>query len=616
MQFKKSSDNVIFMATLPLIKLSRAELERFRSFVETKEVKLADDLLLSILPADNVREPQLLRGSGHMRLSSALRILSKRVTHFSQEKVEPNDWKSGVIVADSALWEFTEFLEESVKEFIEQAKSLCLTEVTKEAYESIQAYHSFLHHRIEDLMWTFRKLDETFLTYRAICQKNRNWWLLFGKLFSRFSKALDQNILNHLFKAEESLSLFFKQFTLFFNAYHTILDKSKDKDRELKKQIGFQQLTDESQTLLNRLYRMLQVWDYNAKNEVIPQTEISDSIRRIGKPGSFTIAFREYYNRLKIELFELTLAWIKNRDRSALKQNLALQGELKIFENMVGNYREILLRSDPNPYVRTRFGFTEWIVGPEPRKTKDLQQIIFDIEKLQRWNRHQEDSIKNFPEKVPYLQKLGILKEIDAILHEMGQPLISRSSLQSKAAHLIKEIKRLDELGGSYGDVRDLLNEIFLKAFRFDSKYQVLLDFPELEELYAIHIGCLYPAKDTFHEKRLKTFHQILNHFDHWLKKHETGEHHLEIESQEAALKEELQQYYASLQRRQGGAFDTEIDLQKLLELRYLFSKFFHQLRQFEAEGRTMRKQLLFIDQYLDAIEALLREERVVPRVS
>ena len=46
----------------------------------------------------------------------------------------------------------------------------------------------------------------------------------------------------------------------------------------------------------------------------------------------------------------------------------------------------------------------------------------------------------------------------------------------------------------------------------------------------------------------------------------------------------------------------------QLLEYRYIFGKFFHYLDQNEPEGKLIRNQFLFVDQYFETAENNLHE--------
>ena len=70
-----------------------------------------------------------------------------------------------------------------------------------------------------------------------------------------------------------------------------------------------------------------------------------------------------------------------------------------------------------------------------------------------------------------------------------------------------------------------MLTNLFLKALRYDSKYQVLHDYPHFEELYAIHKGFMPKVHDSHHEQRMKLFQHVVHHVQYWLNEHAVQQH-------------------------------------------------------------------------------------------
>jgi len=56
-------------------------------------------------------------------------------------------------------------------------------------------------------------------------------------------------------------------------------------------------------------------------------------------------------------------------------------------------------------------------------------------------------------------------------------------------------------------------------------------------------------------------------------------------------------------------------DMQQLLEYRFVFGQFFHELIKSYESGEKMRQEFIFVDQYFDAIETHLFELKNQPRL-
>lgn len=592
------------------VQLTRGELERFRAFLDQQEAKLGNSLLMSTLPPPGHMGTIHLHGSGHFRLTQALQVLSGRVHDLREDQTEVGEWKTAVEIVNKALWDFLTVLEGAVSELITHVEGAGMGSWNEEMYEVSQAFKELLAHRIEDTIWIYRRLEELFFAYRATCKKHKNLWVIFGKFLSPFSTILDKEILNHLFKAEELLSTQFKRFSVSYELYRSFQRKAEELEVKFRSFEVFNELSHAQQEQFLKLYRLICIWEENSRHEALLPQDLLAAIRGLAKPGIYSLLFRDYYRALKTALFDCSLSWQKSWDSGLKVRTDGIKRELQTLGTIITRYRENLLRSDPNPYVRTKWGVSEWAVGPEPRRTRELMQMIFDVEMVMRWCDHLTAAMSKATIGRQSIQRQLLMKKMDELLHEMGQPLSSRTVMHAKADQLIGYFEQADELGGSLGEVHGELTDYYLKALRQDCKYQVLFDFPKFQELYAIHEGFLPAFHDPMHAERMKLFKGSLHHIEHWLKEHDIQHHERELEFDEGAIQESLQQLFAAIQRgdlpKGGGLSDY---FRMLLEYRYLFSKFFYFLRGYEAEGKWIRKQFLFVDYYLEASEKELRRE-------
>lgn len=590
--------------------LTSEQLEKFRSYLELQEAKLADALLLSTMPPSNSVGAVHLHGSGHFQLTQALQIISSRIKELNEADTHPAEWKIAVNAANNALWNFLQVLEEAVQELIDHVKISKMAEWDDEFYSISLKFKELLAHRIEDSIWLFRRLEELYLAYRATCQKHRNLWVLFGKLWSPFASILDKQILNRLFKAEEMLNSQFKLFAVAFESFQDFSAKGKDAEKKWELMTCFNELTLGQQSLFLKLFRFLSIWEENNKKRFLEQDDLIAATKAISKSGSVTLLYRDYFKLLKSALFDISTEFQNTRDLSLISKVKELKKELLALGIQVSAYREILLRGDPNPYVRSRWSITEWTLGPEPRKTKDLMQLVFDIEMVARWYDQLIHSMEKEPLPQRSIKRAYYQKQVAEVLHEMGQPLASRNMLQAKGDKLIGLLEDLDELGGSFGVSREEFADYYLKALSLDVRYLVLFENPKFEELYHIHEGFLPTLNDLNHERRNRLFKQVIQHIHYWLKEHEVMSHEKEIDIDEGAIQEELQKLFAAVQRGeapQNGVIDTYYEM--LLEYRFQFSKFFYTIRKFEEEGKLVRRHFQFVDSYLESIEKALRKE-------
>lgn len=593
------------MTSKPHLQLSYAMLEQFRDFLDKQEAKLADALLLATVPAINSKTqvPLHLHGSGHFRLSQALQAFTSRMRHLHEGDTSQGEWRTATLVINKAFWDYAEILDEAEKELYQRVEAVDLSGWTDNFYQVVVGFKELLTHRIEDLIWVYHRVDDLLLTYRSICRKNKNLWMLFGSLLKKFSGALDRSILKHLYRTESALAIHYKNFTTSFEAFSVFVPQIREKEAKFLNFSIWNQIDPENQRLMIRLYRWVALYNKNVKLEALDPALILKTIKHTAKPSQMQAIFRECLGALKQSFFQDCLSWQNDRDPSIRIQLETKEEGLDHLKAMISAYREILLQEEAQ---KGKWSFTQWFHQSESRKTRDLLSLLYQIDSLKKLFSSFYASVDK--EKIG--SKRGVIKQqAYEVLHEMGQPLSSRNLIQAKGEKLIELIAALDELGGSEGDVHELITEILLKALHYDVKYQVLNDDSRFEELYAIHEGFTLSIEDPDHRERIRLFKSVIKHVENWLKKRQIREHAQELDLDEAAVQESLQSLLASAQR---GAYLEETYWQMLLEYRYLFSRFFQFLRGYDAEGKEIRSQFAFVDHYLEAVEKQVRENPAV----
>ena len=430
------------------IKLNRAQLEQYRAYLDQQETKLADNLLLAALPPPGAILH--LHGSGHMRLTQALQIMTTRIKELKESDCSVEEWKLAASGVNRSLGEYAQILNESVEEFLKQLHQLDIFAWNEEFYETVAAFKELLAHRSEDLIWVYRRLEELFLVYRATCLKKKNFWALFGKVLGPFNSILNRKILALLVHSGKLLSREFKLFSKKFSAYNDFSEKEIEKEAPLFRHAIFIDLPRDKQSFFLKLFRMLSLWEEDKKRVILDERDLSAYITNFAKAGIVTSYLKEYLRVIRHRLFRLSQAWQDSYDRRVLAPIKELKGELVTMNQMVHSYRDVLLHSDP---IKKRFKLTHWLTGPEPRKTRDLLQLLYEIEMVTKWQSHLISAVEKGKVENHYFQRQALKKQMDDFLYEMGQPLSSRGMLQLKAEGLIELVDRADELGGSMGDV-------------------------------------------------------------------------------------------------------------------------------------------------------------------
>ena len=545
--------------------------------------------------------------------------------HGSQELLAPDVWREIAYAVNQIFWEYDEVLEGCVKELFQQLEQLGIEHWNGELSQVMDAIKGLLLQHLEDLLWAVKRMGGSLMHLKLHCDASQGKWVFLRKLFAGWRPILDRALVGNLQKSEKFLRLHHRHFAKRFSEYAALNAKVR---QVMKKLSGYQVLNtldEEQQEKFRVIYYYVKLWRYNEKSKVLPVQELIRALIHGVTVEAANKLFREYVQAMREALFRQSRLIKKDTlkafsDASAKRMvKEVMKGyrlELMTLGSTIAKYREFLLRTDPNPYVRTRWGFTDWVVGPEPEQSKRLLNQEYDVETVERLFEQLEESIESGTSK-SVKAKMRIPHDIQRLLHEMGQPLTSYSMTRTRAEYILDHLQELDELGSFNTHVVDYCGKLFSKALRADWKHHVLHELPLFHELYQIHTGIIGDDDDRKHLSRVNKFKQLIQEMESWVRKRETRKHEQDIELDMNDLKGYLQDFLAQVQRtgkEEHNAVDAQRILkgyaQQLLEYRYLFGQFFHYLGRNTAEGKRIRNKLLFVDQYFESVENKLHELR------
>lgn len=594
-----------------ILTLDRSLVEKLRIFLNERESELCESLLGVMPIAGN---PHLKSPS--MRYSQTLDILSNRIKSLREEEVAGSHWQEVVSKVNITLWRYVELLESIVLELFQQLKQMGMDKWSKDLFHTVEALNELIYHRIDDLIWTFYKLEELMSQYRALCEGTKNSWLIFGKLWGYFFSLLDRQILSNLLSSQKYLKLHFNHFKSRFSSYQAMLMNVDDQEKKFRDYPVFTSLEKESQDHFMTFYRVIKIWEENSKKAVITRQELSRTIRQFTPPGKALQLFKNYLRIIKEWLFKLSEEWKETKDPSLINKILIFKTELITLGAVIGQFRDMVLATDPNPYVRSRLGFTEWIVGPEPRKTKEFLELLYEAEKINGFYRHLEKAIEAPPLENIESKRRRLEKEIDEVLREISQPLASRSLIYNRVDRFFELMEACDELGGSLGDMTHFISKTLIRALRYDWKYQVLPEHSKFNSLIFIHFGFIKKENDPTHERKLHRFKRMIYDIENWIRHKDAYKHLQEIETDINDCKEAFQEILMLVKKQLDNVDDNYLNFKKvrnkitaqLLDYQVLFSKFFYFIHNHESDGKLVRNQFLFVDQYFEAIEEMLQQ--------
>ncbi len=607
-----------------IIDLDRKIVEQLEQFLQEKESRLAHQILNSVQSLPTETTFPVLPAGTQLKLSEAVEGFSRKVralapVHINNQK--PSD--NGALVIkeiNAALWGFTELIEGCVVELFQQIRQVPIDRWHVSIAHVVQAIKDILIHQIEDLIWAIRRLEKPLKEYAQKIQlEPKRWfnWKLFGKTY------LDSHLLLNLQQTEKFLKTHYEAFQNRYQEYMALSTKVEEHLDKMKSYPILALLDVPDQNLYVDVFRLLKMLDFNQHAQKEVAVETARAIKRLSSIDHVLYVFRVYYRELKDAFFNSSLEWKSlNQDGENFQEALEklkvkvkeYQEELRQLMHTMSRYRTFLLKNDPNPYVRSRWGFTEWVVGPEPAKAKKLMNMIYSGEELDANFTQFEESLARDPltqQRFEYQAH----QEIDRLLHEMGQPLISRAMMRNRVEHFLEQLKACDEIGSPHMSTIYYVEDVLSKAMREDWKYHVLHEFPLFHRIYRLHQGLAEYFEDPVHAFRLDRFRLLFEQIEEWVEKEDIYAHVHEIELDINDMKTYLQDFLASVQRAvKEKSHDPFLDetthkfRQQLLEYRYIFGQFFLKIMDKSQEGLQLRNQFLFVDQYFESVENLLND--------
>lgn len=615
-----------------IITLDQSLVENLNLYLKDKESQLALSILNAIHPLPRESLPPVLpyNTKGEVTLDEALDAFSQNVASVaaSEKPLVPlNDWEQATRQVNTSSWEYVEVLEGCVTELFLQLSQVGFEQWRPELIEVVESVKESLLYSMNNCKSAIKQMEANLWEYRTICESRsgKSNWL--NKISYLWTTLLDRSLTSYLEKSSRFLKMRSKWFSQKYGDYLKLKHKVGQSLRKFKGYHVFGILDDDIQRQFKKIYELLKLWKLNTKTKSLPSREPIRALRSTYSMDKAGIIFADYYKNLKTTLFERSRKfkddpndlYLDISSRRLVSDILMdYQAEVHTLGATIENFREFYLRTHPNPYVRTRWGFSEWVVGPEPKQARELLDLVYKVELLDKLFEKLSHSLEKGPKGYEKAHLSEQYRQVEHTLHEMGQPLTSRSVMRTRAEEVLEQIEEIDELGSFNPDTVDYVGKIFSKALRADWRFHVLFEISLFHQLYGVHQGIMGPDEDRHHLTRLNTFTQMLDQLKGWVKNRDTHRHVPEIETDMNDMRGYLQDFLGSVQRLVAQE-DLEIEHAKvlvsniakqLLEYRYAFGNFFYLLHQNEPEGKLIRNQFLFVDQYFEAVESQLHEMR------
>lgn len=615
---------------LGITKLDRSLVTHLTRFLDAKETFIGYgivNLVRSSLTDDGISLTLPLPEAG-FRISEAVEIIERKIRSYSVNHKLPvplEEWQSNVVEkVNEQLWDYVEILESSVTELFQQLSQIPLEQWNTDLFQAVGEIKVLLLHHLEDASWSFKRLDKAFWNYRWGWEAQHGChtvWI--KKVFNQWNTILDAELLENIEKSRKFLAFNFKNFSTRYREY---LKLRLESERAAKKFEGYQifnTLDHDVRDHVRSVYLLVKIWSLNNTTKALPKELINRTLTNaIEFPKTYE-SILVYKKKIEKALFDQS-RYFKMFPPETLfaEQGISLHQdvingykvEVHTLWTLISRYREYILLTDPNPYVRARWGFSEWTVGPEPVRAKQLMELEFAMERLKRLLSRLLESVDKGTEQVNKIRM--IQGDIYRWLHEMSQPLISKTMMKVNAERVVEALQDLNELGSFDKAAVPFMGDVLSRALRADWKYHVLFDVSDFEEMYQVHREIVGESHDRQHHNRMNLFRRMIQQLNSWITARTLNKHAYEIEDDMNNIKEGLQDFFAYVQKTLSREdFTPEMASQQareisemVLDYRYLFGKFFHELHENEPEEHSIRTRFLFVDQYLESVDTRVQE--------
>lgn len=593
-------------------------------FLSEKESELGLKILESLSSIQNelpeLEQPKI----NSLTLNDSILLFSKKVRELilNKEFKETKQLHEEINEKISRnCWDYLELLENCITELFLQIDLTKIDEWNPELLENFQSIKLSLLHHLDDLGWAVKRLNEQlWQLHHGTLEKS-----FFGKLKNvrwYFESNIKLALLKNLKKARQYLLFYGGKFREDYEKYQVLKQSVAPHVSNL---ISYRTLNGEHIDTKNaflKVYEYLKMWEINQRSKLIPDSDIEGPLKALMDPRRMSHIFEEYQSSLLKKMFEISgnLKFEKNGivENHPIKNelenaSLMLSKEVHLLSSTVSKYREFLLKTDKDPYTRCRFGFPEWIVGEEPATTKNMLLINNEMEEM---NGHVEEILHVLKTAEEQDEKTKLKKvelNLEPLLHEMAQPLNSEITMKDLIVKALKALEELHELTAQDLEVVDFVGNSLSKILKSDWKYQVLFTIPEFEKIYTTHIGILGGRhEDRLYLNRLDELRRLSIELKDMIKS-KSFTNYQEIEFTINDIKGSLQDFLGYVQRLAKGSKDENITSEtvrdvsvQLLEVRYFFGYYLHDLFSLKDENIKVLNKLLFVDQYLDAIDAVI----------
>jgi len=613
-----------------IIILDEPMAEQLSQYLENKESQLSASILGIILQIEGQSSLKETYAPSFFRLSEAVEDFGRKISRASLSSsptLIKDKWKYAAKEINQAMWNYVEVLEGCVTELFQQIDQMGFEQWNIDMVRATTSIKDELTHRMDDLVWAIRRLEQQLKSYQRYCDiQEKKWGVGIRRIFFFFTSLLDRSLEPAVRKCNKFLNFRYRKFIEQYTGYLQLYETAHQSMSKFYYSRALSSMDINQQDKIKELSFLLNLWENNCKARALQRTE---PVRALRSCVSFDWAislFKEYYHTIREALFDksrmikkqLKMDGDDEEIRKSLIDSIAgYRKELAGLKELIDGYIRFHEQTDPGAGSWFRRLFTNFSEKQMPKQFYEMKKLNHDIKGLDGIALNFQTILEK--DQRPNYESISYWKnEVNRHLHEMGQPLASKDLMRRDGKALVQSLQNLNEIASFDPKIVSFVCRTLCKATCADWKYHVLQEIPLFHKVYEVHEGIAGVKDERFHLNRLNKFQRILNQLETWIINNETLKHAQGIDLDINDIKAYLQDFLAYVQRLEADRdedgdteeFERPVGraAQALLQYLYLFGNFFAKLRPDNAEHRLMRKQLLFIDQYFEAIDRRIQE--------
>lgn len=463
-------------------------------------------LLESLLQAFRVTEGEEEASSRAERLSFSS-VVDQIAESLQRQPKE--DLPEAIEHANAALRHYEEVLEGSASQLFHALEGMRIDQLDQDLVTSVEKVKETLIGQIDTCMNQVKRLDRCLREFAP----TKKSWPLVSSITRFFRSILDKTILSHLKRARKLVVTGYGELQKRLQDYQKWDEQARKRREKFDHYRVFQTLGAETQQGFSEVYRLLKIRSIARSSS---GERFLDEIHRVMKetirPQRLALVAEEYYELLEKKLFKICRELTKKPDeelegaetkKEAKDFIRRIRAEVHALGSVVMKWRDFVLSTHPDPYVRARLGFSERTVGPEPEETKNLMSLSHKLELLDQRFARLSQAVEDFHSASRRSQELGYF---DTVIDELENMVWETRSREESTLFFQTWLDDLEEAQELYSfDTHRVagMEKVLRLALRIDH-FNVLVRDRKFQDVYHSHVRLRGPVEQKEQEERLQ----------------------------------------------------------------------------------------------------------------